>query len=211
MKFETGDVLKVPTTLDGYVWKIALSVTKTMIAKPDGVDQNTPGLYLFYGMWSGNNPLSTHSYCKMEDLPQVGQAFRFLGNIKKDARFHRAFMRHEYRPQPKAPKSTLYQYVVYRIADPSQAGHDSNITLGPIGTVLCRNRENALIETGQTFPYKHGTRLLIKRAWQVPQEALNRAKRCDISRLANFVEQHDISQVTRGAMSLFAKNSPPPE
>ena len=74
-----GDVVKTNTQLGNGYWKIALPVTQKMIE--NGTNASDAGLHLFYGMWYGDNPLSTKSFGKIERLPK-NEDFELIGNIR---------------------------------------------------------------------------------------------------------------------------------
>jgi len=73
-----GDIVKTKSEIGSGYWKIALPVTRRMIDA--GVNVEKPGLYLFYGMWYGDNPLSTKSFGKVEAIPQE---YELIGHISK--------------------------------------------------------------------------------------------------------------------------------
>jgi len=73
-----GDIVKTKSEIGSGYWKIALPVTRRMIDA--GLNVEKPGLYLFYGMWYGDNPLSTKSFGKVEAIPQE---YELIGHISK--------------------------------------------------------------------------------------------------------------------------------
>ena len=75
-KLKVGDIVKV----EGQRHWIALNVTQKDIAK--GVDTNETGIYLFGGMWYGNNPLRVGSYGKMTH-PKYCKTIYYVGCQRK--------------------------------------------------------------------------------------------------------------------------------
>lgn len=72
-KLKVGDIIATPERL-GHCWKIVLYAKKSMKLNCD-----KPGLYAFYGMWYGDNPLDVKSFGKIE---YIGSDYIYIGNVK---------------------------------------------------------------------------------------------------------------------------------
>jgi hypothetical protein len=88
-----GDVVTTDSDLGGRYWKIVLNITEEDIAQEE-INANHAGLYLFYGMWYGSDPLDHRSYGKIEDFPSEnpktffgdklsGTSYTYIGHISQ--------------------------------------------------------------------------------------------------------------------------------
>lgn len=76
-KLKIGTIVKTNSDIGTDYWKIVLRVTKSMWRK-QGINCDKPGLYLFYGMWYGDNPLDSNSFGKIEYIPA---RYLYLGEV----------------------------------------------------------------------------------------------------------------------------------